>query len=70
MFVRHIFDVKHAVVEGSNTVSVMFTAASTYATARANAYPYVVPFTHYVNELANRNFVRKAQVCSVSVRVS
>ncbi|KAF9954218.1 hypothetical protein BGZ72_004753 [Mortierella alpina] len=68
-FLRHVFDVKNALLVGQNTLQIQFEDAVHFAKERAGAYPYYVPDMFNMSAAQHgfprRNFIRKEQ-CSFS----
>ncbi|KAH3757628.1 Mannosidase, beta A, lysosomal [Pelomyxa schiedti] len=65
MFRRWTFDVTSYLSSSSNTLSLAFQSAATYADTQASNYPYEVPANTNPSGEDNRNFIRKEQ-CSFS----
>nr|XP_006824165.1 PREDICTED: beta-mannosidase-like [Saccoglossus kowalevskii] len=68
MFIRNVFDIKSAIKEGENTISVIFQSAITYANHTAMAHKYEVPPScppSVQNGECHVNYIRKEQ-CSFS----
>ncbi|EDV27731.1 uncharacterized protein TRIADDRAFT_21862 [Trichoplax adhaerens] len=68
MFYRYVFDVKHALRTGKNTIAIKFTSAVTYAASQSMAYkddipPDCPPAIQHGE--CHRNFIRK-EPCSFS----
>lgn len=61
MHVGHEFDVRDALVPGTNEVQVEFRSPVEYALERQSTHSYEVPHTHYPVEQPGRPFIRKAQ---------
>ena len=58
-FLRHDFEVGHALVTGPNCLKVVFRSNSAEAERKAAASPYPVPFTKDNNRIPHYNFLRK-----------
>jgi beta-mannosidase len=59
MFRRYVFDVKAALREGANSISVRFHPPMEYAAKRAHEHPYPVPYSN-MGKPDHHNFVRKS----------
>jgi len=59
MFVRYTFDIKDALVEGTNTIIIRFFSSINYANQQAKKSKYPIPCPSYVYGEENRNFIRK-----------
>ena len=60
-FLRHDLDAGQAIVEGKNSLKVVFRSNSRAAARMAAASPYPVPYIKWNNRLAHYNFLRKPQ---------
>ena len=60
-FARHRFDVSDFLVEGKNTISILFESAEKKSTEIAEKLPYPVPAMKYDIYSPNRNLARKCQ---------
>ncbi|WP_274655993.1 beta-mannosidase [Halocynthiibacter sp. C4] len=60
-FLRYDFEVSEHLVSGENKIEILFLSNSKVAAAKADAFPFAVPFVEWNCRLPHYNFLRKTQ---------